>query len=95
VTNDPAIVNVPLSKRGDIDRQIDAYKREISRLKRLESVAPDRSGVLHLCRGGIPLTYSNRTQAQRAADRTGGEMYQSSLSRLFHVRFAATTTERT
>ena len=27
-TTDNAIVNIPLSKRGDIDKQIDAYKRE-------------------------------------------------------------------
>lgn len=28
VSNDPAIVNLPLSARGDIDRQLDAYKRD-------------------------------------------------------------------
>lgn len=68
-----------------------------AQLKRLESIARDRDGVPHLCRAGLPLAYTTRPQAKRAADRTGGEAYQSERSRLFHVRFRpdATTTERT
>ena len=30
---DPGIVNVPLSKRGDIDKQLDKYKEEQKRVK--------------------------------------------------------------
>jgi hypothetical protein len=30
---DPGIVNVPLSKRGDIDKQLDKYKEEQKRIK--------------------------------------------------------------
>jgi hypothetical protein len=66
-----------------------------AQLKRLESIARAWDGVPHLCRAGLPLAYPTRTLAQRAADRTGGEAYQSDRSRLFHVRFAAPTTERT
>lgn len=34
MTTDNAIVNVPLSKRGDIDAQLDAYKRNKAREER-------------------------------------------------------------
>jgi hypothetical protein len=34
---DPAVVNLPLSKRGDIDKQIDKYKEEQKRSKLSES----------------------------------------------------------
>ena len=30
---DPGVVNVPLSKRGDIDKQLDKYKEEQKRVK--------------------------------------------------------------
>lgn len=34
--NDPAIVNLPLSKRGDIDKQIDKYKEKQAKEKKSE-----------------------------------------------------------
>lgn len=39
MTTDNAIVNVPLSKRGDIDAQLDAYKRNAAREERQLSKA--------------------------------------------------------
>lgn len=85
---DNAIVNIPLAKRGDIDAQLDAYKREQAKLAKQESVQPLRSGVLHLFKGSIPRVFANRTQAEKAAQRTGGEAYQSAQSGRFLVRFA-------
>lgn len=38
-TKDPAVVNVPLSKRGDIDAQIDRHKAEQEKQKRAEHKA--------------------------------------------------------
>ena len=38
-TKDPAVVNVPLSKRGDIDAQIDRYKAEQEKAKRAADAA--------------------------------------------------------
>jgi hypothetical protein len=32
--NDPAVVNIPLSKRGDIDKQIDKYKEKQAKEKK-------------------------------------------------------------
>ena len=85
---DNAIVNVPLAKRGDIDKQIDAYKREQAKLASQEQIMPDRFGVMHLCKGEVIRVFANRTQAEKAAARTGGEAYQSKQSRRFLVRFA-------
>lgn len=84
---DSAIVNVPLAKRGDINRQLDAYKAQQAALNKLESIEPNRFGVMHLCRGGVPVTFANATQAEKAAARTGGEAYKSGQSARFHVRF--------
>lgn len=83
-TTDNAIVNLPLSKRGDIDAQIDAYK---AALAKAETVQTDRYGVKHLAKGGFIRVFANRKQAESAAARTGGEAYQSSLSARFLVRF--------
>jgi len=80
---DDAIVNLPLSKRGNIDAQIDAYKK----LQKGESKAPNNYGVIHLFKNGFPQVFANRTQAENAAARTGGEAYQSRLSNRFLVRF--------
>lgn len=85
MNQDPAIVNLPLAKRGNIDAQIDAYK---ARCAKEETTAPNRFGVLHLHKGGMICVFANMTQAQKAADRTGGEAYQSAQSRRFLVRFA-------
>lgn len=87
--NDTAVVNVPLAKRGSIDAQIDSLKKAQAKTNGAETIQADRRGVLHLCKGGIPRTFANRAQADKAAERTGGEAYQCPLSRLFHVRFAA------
>lgn len=86
---DNAIVNVPLAKRGNIDAQIDAYKREQAKLAKEENIQPMRDGVPHLFKGNMPRVFANRTQAEKAAARTGGEAYQSRLSSRFLVRFAA------
>ena len=86
---DNAIVNVPLAKRGNIDSQIDAYKREQAKLAKQESIERLRNGVLHLCRGGSPRVFANLTQATAAAERTGGEAYKSLQSNRFMVRFGA------
>jgi hypothetical protein len=88
---DHGILNVPLAKRGNIDAQIDAYKREQAKLAKEENIKADRSGVPHLHKGGMIRVFANRTQAERAASRTGGEAYQSSASNRFMVRFAAQT----
>ena len=85
---DTAIVNIPLAKRGNIDAQLDAYKREQAKLDRQESIKADRSGVVHLFKGEFVRVFANRTQAEKAAARTGGEAYQSRLSARFLVRFA-------
>lgn len=82
---DTAIINVPLAKRGNIDAQINAYK---AKMEKAETIQPDRSGVKHLHKGGMIRVYANRTQAEKAAARTGGEAYQSVLSARFLVRFA-------
>lgn len=84
-TTDNAIVNLPLAKRGDIDKQIDAYK---AALAKAETIEPDRYGVKHLRKGGMTRVFANCTQAENAAARTGGEAYQSPLSNRFLVRFA-------
>lgn len=84
---DNAIVNVPLAKRGNIDTQLDAYKREQAKLAKQESIETLRGGVRHLCKGGLPRVFANRTQAENAAARTGGEAYQSPQSGKFLVRF--------
>lgn len=81
---DNAIVNVPLAKRGDIDAQIDAYK---AKLAKEETKQPLRNGVVHLFKGGIPRVFANMTTAQKSAERTGGEAYQSPQSRRFMVRY--------
>lgn len=86
-TQDNAIVNLPLSKRGDIDAQIDAYKKALAKE---ETIAPTRAGVLHLFKGGFLRVFANRTQAEKAAQRTGGEAYQSVQSNRFLVRFNET-----
>lgn len=86
---DNAIVNLPLAKRGNIDAQIDAYKRDQAALAKQESIARLRNGVLHLCKGGMPRVFANRSQAEIAAQRTGGEAYQSPQSGRFLVRFTA------
>lgn len=86
---DNAIVNVPLAKRGDIDAQIDAYKRQQAKLARQESIKPLRNGVPHLCQGGVPRVFANLTQATAAAERTGGEAYKSLQSNRFMVRFGS------
>lgn len=86
---DNAIVNIPLAKRGNIDSQIDAYKREQAKLAKQESIQPMRTagGVRHLFKGDVPRVFANRTQALSAASRTGGEAYQSLISAKFLVRF--------
>jgi hypothetical protein len=83
---DNAIVNVPLAKRGNIDAQIDAYKAALAK-EETKQVA--RDGVTKLFKGGVPRVFSNRTQAEKAAARTGGEAYQDFRSSRFMVRFAA------
>lgn len=84
---DTAVVNVPLAKRGNIDAQIDAHKKVQAKAKNAETIEADRSGVFHLCKGGFARVFANRTQAEKAAERTGGEAYQSRLSGRFLVRF--------
>lgn len=86
-TLDTAVVNVPLAKRGNINAQLNAFKREQRKLAKLETVEPNRFGIPHLCKGGAPRVFANWTQAETAATRTGGEAYQSPLSRRFMVRF--------
>jgi hypothetical protein len=85
---DLAIINLPLAKRGNIDAQIDAYKREQAKLDRQESIKADRFGVKHLYKGEFARVFANRAQAENAASRTGGEAYQSRQSGRFLVRFA-------
>jgi hypothetical protein len=85
MTKDLAIINVPLAKRGNIDAQIDAYKAAMAKAETIEA---DRFGVKHLNKGGMIRVFANLTQAQKAAERTGGEAYQSVHSRRFLVRFA-------
>ncbi|MEJ1933873.1 hypothetical protein WDZ92_27055 [Nostoc sp. NIES-2111] len=86
-TTDNAIVNLPLSKRGDIDAQIDAYKKALAKE---ETIQVSRSGVRHLFKGGLLCVFANRKQAEAAALRTGGEAYQSLQSNRFLVRFNET-----
>lgn len=86
---DHGILNLPLAKRGDIDAQIDAYKREQAKLAKEENIKANRFGVLHLFKGNMPRVFANRKQAEAAAQRTGGEAYQSPMSNRFMVRFAA------
>jgi hypothetical protein len=86
---DHGMLNVPLAKRGNIDAQLDAYKREQVKLANEENIKADRFGVLHLFKGSMIRVFANRTQAEKAAARTGGEAYQSRLSSRFLVRFAA------
>jgi hypothetical protein len=83
-TQDLAIVNLPLSKRGDIDAQIDAYKKALAKE---ESIKANEYGVRHLHKAGYVRVFANWTQAEKAAIRTGGEAYQSPLSARFLVRF--------
>lgn len=82
-TTDNAIINLPLSKRGNIDVQIDAYKKYKENSETKEFLG----NILHLCKGGMIRSFANRTQAENAALRTGGEAYQSPRSRKFLVRF--------
>jgi len=81
---DHGILNLPLAKRGDIDKQIDAHK---AALAKAETKEPGRDGVVVLCKGGMVRVFANRTQAENAAARTGGEAFQSRLSNRFLVRF--------
>lgn len=82
---DLAIVNVPLAKRGNIDAKIDKYKRCLAKT---ETVEAGRDGVRVLCKGGLPRVFANWTQAEKSAQRTGGEAFQSRMSSKFLVRFA-------
>lgn len=84
---DHGTLNLPLSKRGNIDAQIEAYKREQKMLANQESIKLDRFGVLHLHKGDVIRVFANRTQAQKAAERTGGEAYQSVATNRFLVKF--------
>lgn len=84
---DNAIVNLPLVKRGNIDAQIDAYKREQAKLAKHEHIKAGRFGVLHLYKGEFARVFANLAQAQKAAERTGGEAYKSNASGRFLVRF--------
>jgi hypothetical protein len=83
---DNAIVNLPLSKRGNIDAQIDAYK---AALAKTETKLVGIDGFAILCKGGLPRVYANMKQAEKAAARTGGTAYQSRRSSRFMVRFDA------
>jgi len=85
---DHGMLNVPLARRGNIDSRLDAYKREQAKLAKQEHVR-DFSGIPHLCKGDFVRVFANRTQAEKAAARTGGEAYQSPLSNRFMVRFVA------
>ena len=87
MTTDNAIVNLPLAMRGDTDAQLDKYKKTQAALAKQESVKADRFGVRHLFKGEFVRVFANRTQAENAAARTGGEVYQSRLSTRFLVRF--------
>jgi hypothetical protein len=80
---DHGILNLPLAKRGNIDAQIDAYKAKLAK----EETKVSLRGVEHLAKGGSIRVFANRTQAQKSAERTGGEAYQSVQSRRFLVRF--------
>jgi hypothetical protein len=82
---DTAIINIPLAKRGNIDAQIDAYKKALASE---ETIAPSFTGVKLLHKGGFVRVFANRTQAEKAATRTGGEAFQSPASMRFLVRFA-------
>lgn len=84
---DHGILNIPLAKRGNIDAQLDAFKAEQRKLAKQETIAPTRMGVAHLHKGGFIRVFANRTQAESAAARTGGEAYQSIQSSRFMVRF--------
>lgn len=44
-------------------------------------------GVPHLAKNGFTRVFANRTQAEKAAERTGGVAYQSPLSNRFLVKF--------
>ena len=57
------------------------------RLKPGESIQEDQHGAKHLAKDGYIRIYANRTQAQQAAARTGGEAFQDYLSQRFVVRF--------
>jgi hypothetical protein len=52
-----------------------------------ETVEKTRAGVLHLFKNGMPRVFANWKQANEAAERTGGEAYQSPQSRRFLVRY--------
>lgn len=86
---DHGILNVPLSKRGDIDAQLDKHKATQAKFAKQERIAADRFGVRHLFKGSLPRVFANRTQAENAASRAGGQAYQSRLSGRFLVKFAA------
>lgn len=86
---DHGILNVPLAKRGNIDAQIDAYKADLAKLAKEETIRPLRNGMAHLCKGDLPRVFSSASQAEKAAQRTGGEAYQSTQSNRFLVRFPA------
>lgn len=84
---DLAVVNVPLSQRGNINAQLDRFKRHQRKAAAQETIEPNRLGVPHLCKGGMTRTFANWKQAEAAAQRTGGVAYQSPLSRRFCVHF--------
>lgn len=44
-------------------------------------------GVAHLAKNGFTRVFANKKQAAAAAERTGGEWYQSPLSNRFLVKF--------
>lgn len=58
-----------------------------TKLAKGETIEALRTGVKHLFKNGSPRVFANMTQAEKAADRTGGQAYQSVLSRRFLVRF--------
>jgi hypothetical protein len=83
---DHGTLNVSLAKRGGINAQLDAHKKELAKLAKQETIESLR-GILHLCKAGLPRVFANRAQAESAATRTGGEAYQSVKSARFLVRF--------
>lgn len=46
------------------------------------------SGVTVLAKNGNALQFANKTQAQKRAEETGGEVYQSPASRVFFVKMS-------
>lgn len=81
---DNAIVNISLAQRGNIDKQIDAYKAKLAKEETKQAL---RNGRVVLFKGGIPRVFANRTTAEKSAARTGGTAYQDFQSSRFMVRF--------